>query len=234
MKTGFVLSALMLAGAAASGLARATPPVVDVAIKGSIKPAITCIPSIAENRLDYGDIATNDLIKDKVTILNPKPVRLNVKCTNNTKLSIQFVDSKQASATTEAIFIRDVQQQGLPGVTADHAFGLGTFGSDAGPKNIGSLFLSIDPDTGIGADGASMTLLSNSHGAGWIRSPEHFLKDRGTGLRYSFGDYSNARPVSVRDMDMAIRVTPAINSKQLDFKSEVNLDGKVTIEIRQL
>jgi hypothetical protein len=77
-------------------------------------------------------------------------------------------------------------------------------------------------------------MISNTNGAGWVATTETFLQENATGSVYGLADTGETEPVAVKQMAMVINVAPALDSKKLDFKNEVNLDGKFTIEIKQL
>lgn len=218
--------------AAASGLAHAGNT-VDVTVKGTIKPAITCTPTVSTNTIDYGNIDANTIDKTKATVLSEKLFSFNVNCSDAAKFSVKLTDAQRASAVNEAGFINDVQSN-LSGAAADNVFGLGTYSDGKANKNIGALFLKVDLQKGITGNGAKRDLLVSPTGADWTASTSPFLKGNSTGTVYSFANTGKIDPVALQDLAMNINAVAALDSKQMELKDQIDLNGKFTIEINQL
>lgn len=235
MKARILPSAMALAMISASGLAHANPS-VSVTVKGTIKPAIVCTPTVSANEIAYGDIKADTLSKDAATVLAAKPLTLSVGCSDAAKFSVKFTDAKKTTAVVDTGFLTDVgKDQNLAGAAADNAFGLGSYTDGSTTKNIGALFVKVDPNNDITADSAKKALISSAdNGTSWAASTKTLLSESSQGTIYGFATTGTTVPAALKNLTMNVNVVAAVDSKGMDVKNDIDLDGKFTIEVTQL
>lgn len=234
MKARMLSSALALTAISASGLAHANPS-VNVTVTGTIKPAIVCTPTVSTSEIAYGDIKADTLSKDSASVLAAKPLTLSVACTDAAKFSVKFTDAQKSSVATGSDFFTDVGQS-LAGADAKNAFGLGSYADGGNTRNIGALFVKVDPAKDITSDGSKKALLSSADsGASWTdASTESLLTESSLGKIYGFANTGETVPAALKNLAMNLNVIAAIDSKGMEVKNDIDLDGKFTIEVTQL
>jgi len=177
---------------------------------------IACTPTVGSNgAVNLGRIPSQRLDPEQVTVLTPHTLSLQVACDAPARFALRVQDDRQGSAIHEG----------------DTYFGLG---HDSGGHRIGSFRLGVDSEA-FHADHQASLLLTTSgvntttwapsrHGQAWLGGREL------VGFTHGEGDTSGPDAIQNLQGTLALQATLA-PAQDLDLRSEVEIDGHVTLEI---
>ena len=202
----------------------------DLGITGTITPA-SCVPTLGNSNIAYGNIPTEMLSADKETFLPMKSTTYTIICDAAVKVALKIKDNRHGtqSSPTENFQIFE-ETVGL----GPSSFGLGT---DASGNKIGLWVpalnvASITTDTESGVD----VLYSGAATPNWVKIPK-------TSVRVYNGTYRNdvmntfakkgeLTPLALTTVNGILEIQPVIApASTLDLTEPVALNGSATIEL---
>jgi hypothetical protein len=222
-------SLVLLVAGCAAGLAQAAEP-VEVGVAGRIKPATPICAITMPTEVQYGAIAKDKIKPDGITVLDKKAFSASISCDQATKFTVQFVDSKSATAVDDAAFLAEVTQS-LPEVGSEHVYGLGL---DSAGQKIGAMFLQMDG--AYYADSPSGGMASSARP--FYREGDRWVLDKTSRVRsqfkYTFAPPDYVAPITIGRLNVDIGLVPVIDSGRLDLSKEIDVAGRITLEISQI
>ncbi|WP_419794639.1 DUF1120 domain-containing protein [Pseudomonas palleroniana] len=187
---------------------------VDLTVKGSITPS-ACVPTLSQDgTVDYGKIASKDLLVDNSTKLTPVTLQLNVSCEAATLFALNGKDNRLGSAH---FFL-------------DHNYGLGLIN---GNEKLGSYSIDLlNPVSEV----AVYPLFSSDQGQSWLMNSSGSYM----GHRYwnAFSDTLGSGPhfpTALRSVTVDLSITTHIApTRTLTLNEEVPLDGSASLDVLYL
>ena len=182
---------------------------VDLKVQGSITPS-ACIHTLSQDgAVDYGKLPAKDLNVDRITVLAPVTLKLNIECEAPALFTLNARDNRLGSSYLP-----------LP-----NSYGLGLVNGDQQLGRYGVKVLNPVADSPV------YPLISLDYGSSWIVNPS------GSYLQHdalnAFGD--SPTPKALQNVAVDLLVSTSIApSKTLNLTGEVPLDGSATVELRYL
>ncbi|VVP57958.1 Protein GltF [Pseudomonas fluorescens] len=213
MKNHFAALALTgLIGLAPHALAASS---VELTVKGFITP-LACTPSLSNSGLvDFGKVPRRDLNVDKRTRLRDQALDFSIQCTTPGRFALLMRDNREGSAI----------------VNSQIYYGLDYDGSG---NKIGLYSLNFNPENTV-VDDLSQVFRTDSTtgGLAWSTSNDRPIPIAARSyLGFTDRAGSNAGPIAIRHLTSRVIVETVIApTSELDLSTDVQIDGKATLEI---
>ncbi|MEB5974115.1 DUF1120 domain-containing protein [Pantoea dispersa] len=203
---------------------------VDMRVTGAVTP-IACKPMLSDNGVvDLGELNTNMLKKDEVTIFQPKRINLTIDCTAPAKISLLATSARPGTTLGAA-------DEGPTGATKPiinpglrNGGGVAGLGMD-GDKKIGAYGLNIWNMVMDGVTGSGVKSSDKKSWNDWYANT--FFSDFGV---YKYVSWRKAgsemAPSAFKNLTAEIEVVGYINkASELDLTKPIKLDGQTNFEM---
>lgn len=202
---------------------------VDMRVTGAVTP-IACKPTLSDNGVvDFGDIHTNVLKNDEVSLLQPKNINLTIDCTAPAKIAVLATNARPGTTLAQT-------EEGSAGTAKPViSTGMGNGGGVAGlgldgDKKIGAYGLTIQNTT---LDGTRAASLRSNDKLTWTNTySDSYFNESGNYKYISWYTTDLTAPAAFKNMTTTIRVTAYINkASELDLTKPIKLDGQTNFEM---
>ncbi|WP_019448109.1 DUF1120 domain-containing protein [Cupriavidus sp. BIS7] len=213
--------ALAAAFATTSALAAES---VDLAVKGVIRPS-ACNVSVSTSELDFGTISAQTLSETAMTVLESRPVTVNVACDADTVLAISTADGRAGTAQAGAL------QAISASVPDSYGYGLG----EVAGRRIGAFAVTLGDATVDGA--AGRRLRKDTNESRWYAiTNQADAVIRTTRWTAYASAAAPTTPMPVSTVSQVYTIQPVINTTANlpELTQGIPMDGQLTFTVQYL
>jgi len=205
---------------------------VDMRVTGAVTP-IACKPQLSDNGIvDFGNINTNILSKDDVTLLTPKEFTLSINCTAPAKIALLATNGRPGTTLAETDEGPAGTAKPLKSIGTAYSPGVAGLGMD-GDKKIGAYSLET---LRAEVDGKQGSTLRSGNKTEWATSySTSYFGDNGHYKYISWRNDDSLTPTPFKTLTTNIRLYAYVNkTSELDLTKPIKLDGQTNFEMYYL